>query len=127
MQHMGLGLAPHTEKQWAWCLQQQKMQMGNQLRLFALEMFKTMSKTQKKNLEKQAKVYLDACMKDQKRLQQLRVPGTADHTPLAMGTPSFLDSPVDFAFEADPQEYISAVQKSLSKNREVSDNFQRFI
>lgn len=32
-------------------------------------MFKIMSKNQKKNLEKKAKIYLDNCMKDQKRLQ----------------------------------------------------------
>lgn len=44
MQQMGLGIAQNTEKQWACYLQQQKMQMGNQLRLFALEMFKTMTK-----------------------------------------------------------------------------------
>ena len=128
MQQMGLGLAQNTEKQWACYLQQQKMQMGNQLRLFALEMFKTMSKNQKKNLEKKAKVYLDNCVKDQKRLQQLRVPGaTASQTPVTLGPPSFLDSPVDFEFEADPKKYIDEVQKSLSKNQEVSDDFQRFI
>ena len=44
------------------------MQMGNQLRIFALDMFKHMNKNQKKNLEKKAKTYLDNCMKDQKRL-----------------------------------------------------------
>ena len=102
--------------------------MGNQLRLFALDMFKIMSKNQKKNLEKKAKIYLDNCMKDQKRLQQLRVPGTmSEHAPVSLGPPSFLDSPVDFEFEADPKKYIDEVQKSLSKNQEISDNFQRFI
>lgn len=40
------------------------MKMGNQLRIFALDMFKIMTKSQKKLLEKKAKVYLDNCMKD---------------------------------------------------------------
>lgn len=66
---MGLGVPQNTEKQWTCYLQQQKMQMGNQLRVFALEMFKNMGKAQKKALERKAKVYLDSCMKDQKRLQ----------------------------------------------------------
>ena len=80
------------------------------------------------DLEKKAKIYLDNCMKDQKRLQQLRVPGTmSEHAPVSLGPPSFLDSPVDFEFEADPKKYIDEVQKSLSKNQEISDNFQRFI
>lgn len=128
MQQMGLGIAQNTEKQWACYLQQQKMQMGNQLRLFALEMFKTMTKNQKKNLEKKAKSYLENCMKDQKRLQNLKVPGsTADQTSLAFGEQSFLDSPVDFEFQADPKKYIDEVKRSLSKNQQVSDNFQRFI
>lgn len=76
MQQMGLGLAQNTEKQWTCLLQQQKMKMGNQLRIFALDMFKIMTKSQKKLLEKKAKVYLDNCMKDQKRLQQLNMPGS---------------------------------------------------
>lgn len=69
MRQMGPGLAQNSEKQWTCYLQQQKMQMGNQLRLFALDMFKRISKNQKKNLAKKAKTYLDHCMKDQKRLQ----------------------------------------------------------
>lgn len=51
----------------------------------------------------------------------------ADQTPVALSPPSFLDSPVDFEFEADPTAYIDEVKCSLRKNQELSDNFQRFI
>lgn len=44
-----------------------------------------------------------------------------------ISTPSFLDSPGDFEFEADPNKYIDEIQKSLNKHREISDNFQVFI
>jgi len=50
-----------------------------------------------------------------------------EQAPVNLDPPSFLDSPVDFELEADPKKYIDEVQKSLSKNPEVSDNFQRFI
>jgi uncharacterized membrane-anchored protein len=50
---------------------------------------------------------------------------------VALGPPCFLDSPVDFEFEADPKKYIDEVQKALrknhEKNHEVAERFQDFI
>jgi hypothetical protein len=46
-----------------------KMEMGNQLRVFAMKMFRQVNKRQKKKLETKARQYLDQCSKDQKKLQ----------------------------------------------------------
>lgn len=48
-------------------------------------------------------------------------------TQMNLSAPSFLDSPGDFEFEADPKKYIDEIQKSLNKHKEISDNFQVFI
>jgi hypothetical protein len=55
--------------------------MGNQLRLFAQQMFKKLNTSQKKKLEIKAKQYLDQCLKDQKKLQKSKSASlTADGT-----------------------------------------------
>lgn len=45
-----------------------KMEMGNQLRIFAMKMFRQVNKRQKKKLETKARQYLDQYSKDQKKL-----------------------------------------------------------
>jgi hypothetical protein len=51
-----------------------KMEMGNQLRIFALKMFRQVNKWQKKKLETKARQYLDQCSKDQEKLQKSHTP-----------------------------------------------------
>lgn len=126
-QQMDLGAQQSSEKLVAYCQQQRKQNVGNQLRLFALKMFKSLNKNAKKRLEAKAKVYLDDCFQDQKRLQDLRAGNSnTDHSSATLGEQIFLDSPVDFEFGADPNKYIDEVQKALSKSEEMTEEFKRF-
>jgi HD-GYP domain-containing protein (c-di-GMP phosphodiesterase class II) len=90
-----------------------KMEMGNQLRVFAMKMFRQVNKRQKKKLETKARQYLDQCSKDQKKLQNSK------------GAQSELD--LDFEFSADPTKYLDEIKISVKKNKGLNENFKRFL
>ena len=99
-----------AQHQWEMRL---KMEMGNQLRVFARKMFKQVNKRQKKKLETRARQYLDQCSKDQEKLQNSNSPNP--------------DLDPEFVFSADPAKYLEEIKATVKKNKSLNENFKRFL
>ena len=99
-----------AQHQWEMRL---KMEMGNQLRIFARKMFRQVNKRQKKKLETRARQYLDQCSKDQEKLQNSNAPNP--------------DLDPEFEFSADPAKYLDEIKVTVKKNKSLNENFKRFL
>ena len=99
-----------AQHQWEMRL---KSEMGNQLRIFARKMFRQVNKRQKNKLETRARQYLEQCSKDQEKLQNSK------------GLTSDLD--LDFEFTADPLKYLDEIKMTVKKNKDLNENFKRFL
>ena len=122
MQMGGLGTVKGTKMQQSdyYRYQQsvnQQMMMGNQLRKFAVEMFQTMSKNQKKKLEGKAKQFIENSKKDEEVLYDYKSRKLEEMQMNENANMQIIDSPDDFEFKADPDRYLEEVKKANSRNQ----------